>query len=206
MSTKTHWESVYETKPAEAVSWYAPHLRESLRYVAQAAASKCVAIIDVGGGESTLVDDLIDEEYSDITVLDISATAIEVTKRRLGPLGARVKWLAADILEAEFPVGAYDIWHDRAVFHFLTTADQRQRYVRQVLKALKSGGFAIVGTFGPEGPEKCSGLQVTRYAPSELHGAFGEPFELLGSSIEQHTTPWGSPQQFVYCYCRRAAS
>jgi 2-polyprenyl-3-methyl-5-hydroxy-6-metoxy-1,4-benzoquinol methylase len=206
MTTKTHWESVYAAKPAEAVSWYAPHLQESLRYVTQAAASKDVAIIDVGGGESTLVDDLVTDGYSDVTVLDISATAIEVTRRRLEPRAARVKWMAADILEVELQAGAYDIWHDRAVFHFLTTDAQRRRYVDQVLKALKPGGFAIVGTFGPEGPEKCSGLQVSRYAPSELQGAFGEPFELLGSSVEQHTTPWGSPQQFVYCYCRRAAS
>jgi SAM-dependent methyltransferase len=205
-SIKTHWESVYETKPADAVSWYAPHLRESLRYVAQAAAGKDAAIIDVGGGESTLVDDLIDGGYTHITVLDVSATALEVTRRRLGTAAAHVVWLTADILEAELPASAYDIWHDRAVFHFLTDDAQRRRYVAQVLKALKPGGFAIVGTFGPEGPEKCSGLQVSRYAPSELHGVFGEPFELLASSVEQHTTPWGSPQQFVYCYCRRAPS
>jgi SAM-dependent methyltransferase len=206
MSTKTHWETVYETKPADAVSWYAPHLQESLRYVTQAAVNKNVAIIDVGGGESTLVDDLVNEGYRNITVLVISATALDVTKRRLGPLGAHVQWMAADILEVELPVASYDIWHDRAVFHFLTRDDQRRRYVAQVLNALKPGGFAIVGTFGPEGPVKCSGLQVSRYAPTDLHSAFGEPFELLGSSVEQHTTPWGSPQQFVYCYCRRAAS
>ena len=206
MSTKTHWESVYETKPADAVSWYAPHLRESLRYVAQAAAGKDTAIIDVGGGESTLVDDLVGGGYTNITVLDVSATALEVTKRRLGAAAARVVWMAADILEAELAASTYDIWHDRAVFHFLNDDGQRRRYVAQVLKALKPGGFAIVGTFGPEGPEKCSGLQVSRYAPSELHGVFGEPFELLASSVEQHTTPWGSPQQFVYCYCRRAST
>lgn len=205
-TTKKHWDSVYESKPAEAVSWYAPHLRESLRYITQAAASKDVAIIDVGGGESTLIDDLVNDGYSNISILDISATALEVTKRRLGATGAHVTWIAADILEVELPVGAYDIWHDRAVFHFLINDDQRRRYVAQVLKALKPGGFAIVGTFGPEGPEKCSGLQVSRYAPSELHGTFGAPFELLDSSVEQHTTPWGSPQQFVYCYCRRANS
>jgi len=206
MTTKTHWESVYENKPAEAVSWYAPHLRESLRYVSQAASSKYAAIIDVGGGESTLVDDLANEGYKDITVLDISAKALEVTRQRVGAQGAHVHWVAADVLEVEFPVGAFDIWHDRAVFHFLTSDDQRRRYVAQVLSALKPAGFAIVGTFGPEGPERCSGLQVSRYAPSELHGVFGEPFELLGSSIELHTTPWGSPQQFVYCYCRRLPS
>jgi len=206
MSTKALWESVYRTKPAESVSWYAPHLRESLRFITQAAASKEVAIIDVGGGESTLIDDLLNDGYVNVTVLDISATALEVTQRRLGPLAARVKWMTADILEVELAAGAYDVWHDRAVFHFLTDDDQRQRYVAQVLRALKPGGFAIVGTFGPEGPAKCSGLQVCKYSPSELHGIFGEPFELLDSSIEQHTTPWGSQQQFVYCYCRRAAS
>jgi SAM-dependent methyltransferase len=205
MSTKALWESVYRTKPAESVSWYAPHLRESLRYITQAAASLDAAIVDVGGGESTLVDDLLGAGYNNLTVLDISATALEVTQRRLGPLAARVKWLAADILDVELPAGAFDIWHDRAVFHFLTHDDQRRRYVAQALKALKPGGFAIVGTFGPEGPDKCSGLQVSRYAPSELHGVFGKPFELLDSSVEQHTTPWGSLQQFVYCYCRRAA-
>ncbi len=206
MSTKTHWESMYGSKAADAVSWYAPHLRESLRYVAQAAAGKDAAIIDVGGGESTLVDDLLDGGYTNITILDVSATALEVTKRRLGAAAARVAWLVADILEVELPTDAYDVWHDRAVFHFLTDDGQRRRYVAQVLKALKPGGHAIVGAFGPEGPEKCSGLQVSRYAPSELHGVFGAPFELLASSVDQHTTPWGSPQQFVYCYCRRAPS
>jgi SAM-dependent methyltransferase len=204
MTTRQHWDTVYETKPADAVSWYAPHLRESLRYVEQAASSKDAAIIDVGGSESTLVDDLLQADFRNITVLDISARAIKVTRHRLGPLAERVHWLAADILELQLPPKAYDIWHDRAVFHFLTSDDQRRRYVAQVLKALRPGGFAIVGTFGPEGPEKCSGLQVSRYAPNELHGTFGDPFELLGSSVEEHTTPWGARQQFVYCYCRRA--
>jgi 2-polyprenyl-3-methyl-5-hydroxy-6-metoxy-1,4-benzoquinol methylase len=175
-----------------------------LRYVAQAATGPDAAIIDVGGGESTLVDDLLDQGFRDITVLDISATALEVTQRRLGARGASVTWRVGDILELDLPAGVYDIWHDRAVFHFLTGDDQRRRYVAQVLKALKPGGHAIVGTFGPEGPEKCSGLPVSRYAPGELHGAFGAPFELLGSSVERHTTPSGAPQQFVYCYCRRA--
>jgi SAM-dependent methyltransferase len=206
MSKKQHWESVYGNKAPESVSWYAPHLQESLRYIRQAAPDKNLAILDVGGGESTLVDDLVHAGYRDITVLDISATALDVTRRRLGADGAYVKWIAADILDVELPLSSYEIWHDRAVFHFLTDDDQRRRYIAQVLKALKPGGFAIVGTFGPEGPEKCSGLQVSRYSPSELHDTFGNPFELLGSSIEEHTTPWGSPQQFVYCFCRRAAA
>jgi len=206
MSSRSHWESVYDSKAAEAVSWYAPHLHESLRYIGQAAGDRHAAIIDVGGGESTLVDDLLGEGYSRITVLDISATAIDVTKRRLGSAGAPVTWMAADILQADLGAGVYDIWHDRAVFHFLTTPHERQRYIDQVLRALKPGGHAIVGTFGPEGPEKCSGLHVARYSAGELHGTFGEPFTLLGSSTDLHKTPWGSTQQFVYCFCRRGNS
>jgi len=205
MNARTHWESVYETKTPESVSWYAAHLSMSLQYVRQAAAGKDASIIDVGGGESTLVDDLSAEGYTNMTVLDISATALEVTRRRLGSRSGRVSWLAGDVLEIELPEGAYDVWHDRAVFHFLTSDAQRLRYVDQVLRALKPGGYAIVGTFGPEGPEKCSGLPVSRYAPDSLHARFGEPFQLLDSRFEVHTTPWGAPQQFVYCFCRRQA-
>jgi len=205
MNTKSHWESVYGAKAPEAVSWYAAHLRLSLQYVKKAAPAKEAHIIDVGGGESTLVDDLLADGYSNITVLDISTTALEVTRHRLGALSDKVAWLAGDVLDVEFPVAAYDVWHDRAVFHFLTSDAQRRRYVDQVLKALKPGGYAIVGTFGPEGPEQCSGLPVARYEPNALHARFGKPFELVDSSIEVHKTPWGAPQQFVYCFCKRQA-
>ena len=203
MDGKRHWETVYGTKAPDAVSWYAPHLRVSLDYVRRAAPGKRAAIIDVGAGESTLVDDLLHEGYDKLTALDLSATALEVTRRRIGAPADRVAWLAADVLNADLPAGAFDVWHDRAVFHFLTGDAQRERYVAQVLHALKPGGFAIVGTFGPQGPEKCSGLPVARYAPDELHGKFGAPFQLLDSSVDLHTTPWGAPQQFVYCFCRR---
>lgn len=203
MTSKTHWDSVYRTKPADAVSWYAPHLETSLRYVTAAATRKDAAIVDVGGGESTLVNDLLAAGYRNLTVLDISPTAIEATRQRLGDAGASVRWLAADILDADLPAGAFDVWHDRAVFHFLTTDEGRRRYVAQVLKALRPGGFAIVGTFGPDGPETCSGLPASRYGPGELHGTFGAPFELMDSSSEVHTTPWGSAQQFTYCFCLR---
>lgn len=205
MNTKSHWETVYETKPADAVSWYAPHLRESMRFITTAALSKDAAIVDVGGGESTLVDDLLASGYRNLTVLDISSTALEATRRRLGAPGESVKWIAADILEAKLPANAYEVWHDRAVFHFLTSDEQRRRYVAQVLKSLRPGGFAVVGTFGPEGPDKCSGLPVSKYSAEELHGTFGEPFQLIDSALEQHTTPSGAQQQFVYCFCRRAA-
>jgi SAM-dependent methyltransferase len=206
MTTKSHWETVYETRAADAVSWYAPHLNASLHYIHRAAPGKDAAIIDLGGGESTLVDDLLAAGYGKLTVLDISATALEATRQRLGHAGDAVQWIAADVLSADLPDAAFDIWHDRAVFHFLTSDEQRQRYVEQTLKALKPGGFAIVGTFGPQGPDKCSGLPVARYSADELHDTFGEPFELLDSSVEQHTTPWGTRQQFVYCFCRRVAS
>jgi SAM-dependent methyltransferase len=205
MNTKTHWDSIYESKSAESVSWYAPHLLLSLQYVKKAAPSKHASVIDVGGGESTLVDDLLADGYDNLTVLDVSATALEATKKRLGRRAKDVTWKTADVLDVELPAGSFDVWHDRAVFHFLTTDAQRERYVIQVLRALKPGGFAIVGTFGPEGPEKCSGLAVSRYGADELHARFGGQFELVDSSVEVHTTPWGSPQQFVYCFCRRHA-
>jgi SAM-dependent methyltransferase len=152
-----------------------------------------------------LVDDLLAAGCARLTVLDISATALEATRRRLGPASTDVNWLAADVLQADLPAATFDIWHDRAVLHFLTRDEQRHRYVEQVLHALKPGGFAIVGTFGPQGPEKCSGLPVLRFSADELHHTFGEPFQLLDSSVEQHTTPWGTHQQFVYCFCRRVA-
>ena len=206
MTTKNHWESVYETKSADAVSWYAPHLNASLEYIHRASPARDAAIIDVGGGESTLVDDLLAAGYGSIMVLDISATALDATRRRLGPAGQSVTWLAADVLSADLPAAAFDVWHDRAVFHFLTHDEQRQRYVAQALKSLKPGGFAIVGTFGPQGPQQCSGLPVSRYSADELHSTFGDPFQLLDSRVEQHTTPWGTRQQFVYCFCRRATA
>lgn len=203
MGEKHHWESVYAAKAPDAVSWYAPHLLRSLEYIRSAAPDKRAAVLDVGGGESTLVDDLLADGYAQVSVLDLSATALEVTQRRLGALAKAVTWMVGDVLDTDFGAGSCDVWHDRAVFHFLTTEHQRQRYVRQVLKALKPGGYAIVGTFGPDGPKECSGLPVARYAPDELHGTFGDAFQLVESSLETHTTPWGSPQQFVYCFCRR---
>lgn len=205
MDAQQHWDTVYRTKAADAVSWYAPHLQRSLAYVLRAVPDRAARVIDVGGGESTLVDDLLAEGYRALTVLDISARALEVTQQRLGARAAQVRWLVGSVLEADLPARHFDLWHDRAVFHFLTSVDDRRRYVQQVLHALKPGGFAIVATFGPEGPEKCSGLPVARYGAGDLHGTFGQPFELVEAAEEVHTTPWGTPQQFVYCFCRRKA-
>jgi SAM-dependent methyltransferase len=205
MDPRLHWEHVYETKAPDAVSWYAPHLAVSLHYVAAAAPNRHAAIIDVGGGASTLVDDLLATGYRNITVLDISSKAIAVARQRLGPAGGYPTWLCADVLEADLPDGMFDVWHDRAVFHFLLTDEQRRHYVAQVRKALKPDGHVIVGTFGPDGPLKCSGLDVSRYSPGELLHVFGEEFKRLDSRIELHTTPWGSTQQFVHCHFQRVA-
>lgn len=203
MDAKKHWETVYTTKAPEAVSWYRPHLDTSLDLIERAVnGNKSASTIDVGGGESTLVDDLLARGYQNITVLDVSQVAIEVTRRRLRRAAEQVRWIAADITELQTERACYDVWHDRAVFHFLTTAEQRLAYVRNVARTVKPGGHVIVGTFGPEGPTKCSGLEVMRYDAESLHDQFGVHFRLVESSKELHRTPFGRIQQFVYCYCR----
>jgi len=199
---KTHWDKIYTTQAPESVSWYRAHLETSLALIERAAASRSANIVDIGGGESTLVDDLLLRGYKNLTVLDVSQTAIEVTKRRMGPAADQVRWLVGDILEIELEPRAYDLWHDRAVFHFLTTQKERIAYVRQVARAVKPGGHVIVSTFGPEGPTKCSGLEVMRYDADSLHDEFGGSFRLVESSKELHQTPSGRTQQFLYCYCR----
>ena len=140
--------------------------------------------------------------YQNIIVLDVSLTAIDVTKKRLGPAAEHVQWVTADIVDRELAPNAYDVWHDRAVFHFLTTLDQRVAYVRQVARAVRSGGHVLVSTFGPDGPTKCSGLEVVRYDADSLHAEFGVRFRLLDSIKELHNTPFGTTQQFLYCLCR----
>ncbi|RZI40029.1 class I SAM-dependent methyltransferase [Herbaspirillum sp. HC18] len=199
---QSHWEQVYQTKAPDAVSWYSPHLDKSLALIRKAADDKQAAIVDVGGGESTLVDDLLGLGYRDISVFDISPTALQVTQQRLGALSDEVHWLVGDITQADMPAHRYDVWHDRAVFHFLTLPEQRAAYVRQAAKAVKPGGHVIVATFALEGPEKCSGLEVVRYDAALLHGQFGGSFHLIESQRETHQTPFGTTQQFVYCYCK----
>jgi SAM-dependent methyltransferase len=202
MDAQTHWEKIYTEKAPDAVSWYRPHLEKSLLLIEQVASSRSASIIDVGGGESTLVDDLIDRGYENITVLDISQKAIDANRRRLGAVSDRIHWLVADITAVDLEPSVYDVWHDRAVFHFLTSASDRLAYVRQVARAVRHGGHVIVSTFGPEGPTKCSGLDVVRYDAESLHKEFGVHFRLLGNSKELHHTPFGTTQQFLYCYCR----
>lgn len=201
VDTQAHWERVYGTNAPTEVSWFRPHLETSLALVERVADDRSASIIDVGGGESTFVDDLIHRGYCNVTVMDISQTAIEHTRKRLDSASEQVAWLVADITRAGLPAHSYDVWHDRAVFHFLTEPEQRLAYVRQVASAVKPGGHVIVGTFGPEGPGKCSGLDVMRYDADSLHAEFGTHFRLIESSRELHDTPFGTTQQFLYCYC-----
>lgn len=206
MRSKDHWERIYSTKATDAVSWYQEHAASSLRLIHATGVSKVAAIIDVGGGASTLVDDLVGDGYSNLTVLDLSQAALSAARERLGTRAAAVRWLEADITTVALPRLEYDVWHDRAVFHFLTSEDDRAAYVRAVLRSVKPGGHVIVATFAEDGPEKCSGLPVMRYSATLLHSEFGDSFRLLSHQTEEHHTPFGAVQKFVYCYCRKAAS
>ena len=200
---KTHWEHIYETKAPNQVSWYQEHAQFSLQYIQNTGIRKTDPIIDVGGGASTLVDDLIVDGFQHITVLDVSGTALQVARKRLGTKAIEVKWIEADITQADLPHQAYDLWHDRAVFHFLTQADDRQRYIEVVRQSVRKGGHVIVATFAPDGPERCSGLEVVRYSPESLHSEFGDGFEVVDTTRETHHTPFGTDQKFIYCYCRK---
>lgn len=206
MQSKDHWEKVYTTKATDSVSWFQLHADRSLDLIRAAHFGHDAAIIDVGGGASTLVDDLVEEGYTDLTVLDLSVAALATARKRLGLLENKVRWLAEDITQVELPSNRYDIWHDRAVFHFLTDPADRAAYVRTVFRSVKPGGHVIVAAFAEDGPLQCSGLPVMRYRAGELHEQFGEAFELLEHSREEHRTPSGAVQPFVYCYCRRMES
>jgi len=197
----SHWEQVYATRSPDAVSWYQPHATLSLDLIRRIGAGPATRIIDVGGGASTLVDDLLANGLGDVTVLDISHAALRLAQQRLGAQAARVHWISDDITKVQLEPAAYDIWHDRAVFHFLTDPADRAAYVAQVRRAVRRGGHVIVAAFGPGGPTECSGLPVVRYAPDALHAQFGEHFELLDHLSEGHRTPSGAVQQFVYCHC-----
>lgn len=202
MSEREHWDAIYQGKGPDEVSWYRPHLDRSLRFIEDAALSTTASILDVGGGASTLVDDLLDKGYLNVTVLNLSSSAIAVARERLGARASTVTWLVGDVTELELPELRFDFWHDRAVFHFLTEPAARQRYVATVRRALKPNGHIVVATFGLSGPDRCSGLPVARYSAEGIHEQFGNEFQKVGGSTEVHHTPWGSEQEFVYCYCR----
>lgn len=198
----SHWETIYKTKTPLQTSWYEPHLEMSLDWITEAVPDRASSILDVGGGESTLVDDLLARGYSRLSVLDIAQGALTKSRTRLGPAAQGVHWLAGDITEATLPAQAFDLWHDRAVFHFLTEPSQRAAYLRQLTPALRPGGQVILATFGPDGPEKCSGLRVRRYSPQGLRDEIGPRFKLEKSATVEHATPFGTTQQFTYCRFR----
>lgn len=194
---KQHWEKVYQEKEPGQVSWFQPEPRISLDLIQSLGLQLTDKIIDVGGGASLLVDNLLDKGFNNITVLDISAKALERSKERLGDRAPKVTWVSADITQTELPECA--LWHDRAVFHFLTDPEDRKRYIQALGKAVRPGGYVIIATFALEGPPKCSGLNVERYDPQKLSQELGQKFSLVKTTEETHVTPWSSEQKFVYC-------
>ena len=200
-SRQAHWENVYTSKRENEVSWFQESPATSLALIAAIGAPNS-ALIDIGGGASRLVDHLIERGYQDVTVLDLSAAALEAAKTRLGKRAATAQWLVADATTWE-PSRTYDIWHDRAAFHFLTEERDRMGYVARLKQALKVGGHAIIATFALDGPEKCSGLPVMRYDAARLGQTLGTGFKLLQSHGNDHATPWGSHQQFQFSVFQR---
>ncbi|NBS62903.1 MAG: class I SAM-dependent methyltransferase [Betaproteobacteria bacterium] len=198
MKTDQHWEQVYRSRSTTEVSWYRAHLEHSLESISRIAPNLNAAILDVGAGASTLVDDLLSAGYTRLTVLDIAASALESTRSRLGRRAAEVNWLVGNVLDIELPAHHFDIWHDRAVFHFLTSASDREAYVAQMTAALRPGGHVLIATFGPEGPLRCSGLEVVRYDAQSLSKELGKAFRLIDWTLEHHETPAGATQQFLH--------
>ncbi len=200
---RQHWEQIYRAKAPESVSWYQPRLSVSLRLIEATGAGHDARIIDVGGGNSTLVEHLRALGYRNLTVLDIAGTAIRQARQRLGADADAITWIEGDVLNGTTE-DRYDIWHDRAVFHFLTEAEDRDRYVSALTHALSPGGHVVMATFAADGPTHCSGLAVIRYTPRALAQALGSDFRLIESATETHHTPNGVAQRFVYCRFIRA--
>lgn len=203
MSDREHWEKVYQAKDETNVSWYQPHLQRSLDLILRTGIGKDARIVDIGGGASTLVDDLLDCGFHFITVVDIAQAALDAAKKRLGERASQVNWLVGDVTTLDFPRDAFDLWHDRAVFHFLTSEAARKAYLKRVCRSVRKDGHIVLATFGPEGPDKCSGLPVIRYSAEQIHTTFGDAFRLVEHVEEHHHTPWGTEQEFVYCLCVR---
>jgi hypothetical protein len=201
-SSRSHWEDVYTAKSETAVSWYQPHSLRSLELIEQASPDGRASVVDVGGGASTLVDDLIGRGFTDLTVLDIAEPALERSKARLGKQAGKVTWVAADVTSWT-PPRTWEIWHDRAVFHFLTERRQQDAYISAMTSATRPGATAIFATFALNGPDKCSGLPVQRYDPRSLARRLEPAFALAGQASETHRTPSGSEQRFSYAVLRR---
>jgi SAM-dependent methyltransferase len=200
-TAQDHWQAVYRDKPADRVSWYTPHLATSLRLLRQAGLAPGVRLIDIGGGASTLVDDAL-EQGADVSVLDLADSALAISRARLGPRAAAVHWLVGDVRHVALPDG-FDLWHDRAVLHFLSAPDDAQRYAQQAAQAVRRGGRLLVAGFAPDGPERCSGLTVARRSAEELDALLAPDFARESSEREQHVTPAGNSQAFLYALYRR---
>lgn len=196
MQRKNHWESVYETKQPQEVSWTQENPKTSLDFIKGTRLGKSARIIDIGSGDSKLVDFLLKEGFKNITVLDISANALEKAKKRLGKSAEKVTWIVSDITEFK-PETTYDIWHDRATFHFLTTTEQINKYVEITEKWISE--FLIIGTFSDQGPKKCSGLDIKQYSETDLENQFSGNFKKLKCITEDHITPFETKQNFTFC-------
>jgi SAM-dependent methyltransferase len=203
-NARNHWQEVWSKKAPDAVSWFRPHLERSLDFIRASGLTRDARIVDVGGGASTLVDDLLDEGFCNLAVVDLAEPALLAARARLAERAAAVDWIAGDITAKLLAEQSVDFWHDRAVFHFLTLPAARAAYLAQVVRCVKPGGHVLVATFGQDGPEECSGLPVVRYDAAGIHAVFGDSFDKVGEASELHTTPRGSSQSFVYCFCRRS--
>ena len=204
MDRSSYWNQVYATRMAEKLGWYKPKLDTSLAWIKELELDSQAAIIDVGGGASTLVDDLIDEGFESITVLDIAENALAISRKRLGHQADLVMWLCGDVTSYRLPPARFDLWHDRAALHFLVEPGAAEQYRANLLNALKPGGHCIIGVFSPAAPPKCSGLPVERYDHDTLDAFLGDEFELLHHREELHVTPRDVEQMYLYCLFRRA--
>jgi trans-aconitate methyltransferase len=201
-SSQAHWDHIYETKAGNELSWFQEHPAMSLDLIRATGAKPGAAMIDIGGGASRLVDALLDEGFHPLTVLDLSQSALARAKARLGPRSAKVAWITSDVTAWE-PNETYDLWHDRAAFHFLTEAAGRQAYAERVAKAMRPGGHVIIGTFAPDRPERCSGLPVQRHDAASIGAVLGDGFALVQSRRHDHGTPAGTTQRFQFSLFRR---
>ena len=201
LNRKTHWETVYETKNPDQVSWTQESPKTSLEFIHSFGLNKSAKIIDIGGGDSKLVDYLIDEGFENVTVLDISAKSLEKAKDRLGEKANKVNWIVSDVTEFK-PNMTFDIWHDRATFHFLTTPEQVTKYIKTARESVT--GFLVIGTFSKNGPEKCSGLKVIQYNEDKLALEFKDEFTKIKCVTEDHLTPFDTTQNFLFCSFKKS--
>ena len=199
---KKHWENIYDSKDLKDVSWYQPTPQTSLDYIVEANMPLTAKIIDVGGGDSFLVDHLLDLGYQNITVLDISKQAISRAKTRLGDRAKKVTWIVSDVAHFE-PTEHYDVWHDRAAFHFLTDANEIAQYVKTIYNYLHPDGILVIGTFSEDGPKKCSGIEITQYSEESMTKLFGECFSKMTCTFVEHPTPFDTTQNFIFCSFRK---